>query len=117
MKKLSTFTDRDRWMVEVRDPATDSDQQQTTAAKAGDRSFEFTIAPIPSGWAWRAETRRGTFGYSGCPWIGPLATWDEARDEAVAFVRRQFRYDDDKAERLLAKLDALTQPDLFGGAA
>lgn len=105
-------SDHDRWIDEVRDPATASRRKTDEGVRDGQRCARWELAPIPGGWAWRAHAETGGLSYSGTPWTGPVPTESEARASAIGFARRHFNQVEG-ADRILSKLDALDAPSLF----
>lgn len=74
-----------RWEDEVRDPATQA-AEPAVRFRAAKTTASYELAPIPSGWAWRAEYALPGGSCGGSPWRGPYATRQEAIADACRYL-------------------------------
>lgn len=77
-----------KWEQGVRDPAVANATHIRLDAGGQWTTLGYSIAPIPSGWAWRAEclSRDGAGNWH--PWT-PVATEAEAHDQALAHLAQR----------------------------
>ena len=75
----------DRWVTEVRDPAL-ANREPEVRLKHGNERVEYSIAPVPGGWAWRCYAQVSDYSGSASSWNGPVPTRDDALAAALTFA-------------------------------
>lgn len=103
-----------QWIRDVRDPAEKAKEERTI--RHGKCETTYSLAPIPTGWAWQVSTwvpnDRGAPSYSGTPWRAA-----PTRDAALAACQDRVLRDSSGRSDLQAFYDLVVaelQPDLFG---
>ena len=107
----------ERWCREVRDPASAAAPRRTTL-KAEGWAATYLLAPIPGGWAYRAEYSQANGAGGGAPWTA-APTQELAKSAALDLLWSMIRCNPNVApparlEQLLIEHDR--QPSLLDGA-
>ena len=85
--------DYERWQTEVRDPALAAREQTVTLYRRGDLA-DYTLAPVPGGWAWNAHAWAPDGSGGGSSWNGPVPTRNDALEAALRYIVRTLRAHD-----------------------
>lgn len=104
--------DYERWQNEVRDPAT-ANAEPTVRLRHGREEADYTLAPIPGGWAWTAHAYVSNGGGGGTPWTGPVSTKADAREAALLAIVGILRCNPNDPDSELANSIAPDQGELF----
>lgn len=102
----------ERWITEVRDPAT-ANAEPTVRLRHGREEADYTLAPIPGGWAWTAHAYVSNGGGGGTPWTGPVPTKADAREAALLAIVGILRCNPNDPDSELANSIAPDQGELF----
>lgn len=77
--------DYHRRETEVRDPAL-ANREPEVRLKHGNERVEYSIAPVPGGWAWRCYAQVSDYSGSASSWNGPVPIRDDALAAALMFA-------------------------------
>lgn len=109
---ISPGHDHERWVAEVRDPA-EANAEPVVRLRAGREEATYRLAPIPGGWAWRADAGKADGSGGGTPWTGPVPTKADAREAALLAIVRILRCNPNDPDSELANSIAPAQGELL----